>query len=1255
MIGQTGWLAAGFHLAIIVTVFFAAKLVFEFRHRFDWKGGGLGYAAFFAALVAVGSIHTFGLLAPHLLRLFGAKPQSAGFTLEIWPDFQQHFTLFTIGLIAVGLIVIAHAIRTLLATSEDREQNFRGFFDNAPLSMTLKDRDGRFLLINKVHESWFGLPEDAIIGKTVLEITGDTTLAERLAETEKVVLETNQVHQTEVQWHKEGGEIVDWIVTKFPITAPDGSFVCIGTFGTDVTERKRAERELSEKTALLQSILDGAPIYISLRDTQGRYVFVNKQVADHMGGQPENYIGRTLTDVYGDTSTKNLNAYAQAVLDSGQPRLNLEINPPGDPDIILRYSYLPVFKEDGEISGVLSIGMDITERNRTERELAEKSAFLQSILDAAPINISFRDKQGRYIFLNRRLTEFLGGQPEDYIGRKFSEVHPAGIDNTIESLLTEVVESKQPIFEREVVPRRRTDSVFRYTFVPMFKDDGDISGVLTMGQDVTEQLKAQAGKRTSEARLSGIVDIASDAIIVIDQDLRITTFNKGAEQTFGYAAADIIGQPLDMLIPKSFRATHSGHIANFGKSSDISRQMAARGEIAGLRKDGTTFPAEASISKLQLEAKTIFTIFLRDITESKKHETAIRDSEKNLRAILENSPIGVAIVSHDWVDSLVVTKRLFANDALVEMFGSPSAAQMVDADIVATWVDHNQFHAVNEKMKNHIDLVDFEVPRRHFDGTEFWISMNTRPVRFDGQDCTMVWHFDITERKQAADALKTSEERLRGIIDNSPVAIVLKDTQGRFLLANKKLRTWMNATDEDFFGETNYDFVPKETADLIAAHERLVIETGVPEAQERHLTFPDGITRTVWSHKFPIFGPDGKCNAVGTINLDVTEQRNIESQLRQAQKMEAVGQLTGGIAHDFNNLLGVVIGNLDYLVEGLQDNANLLVLAQAATKAALSGATLNRQLLAFSRKQNLSPEVIDLNEHIGGMFDMLRRTLGETIDIEAKQIQGPWTANVDPVQLQSAVLNLAVNARDAMPDGGTLTIETRKVRLDDEYAAARSEVTPGEYVMLAVTDTGTGMPPDVLAQVFEPIFTTKDIGKGSGLGLSMVFGFTKQSGGHVEIESAVSLGTTVTLYLPYTQPEPVSKAKKLMNIPRARDETVLLVEDDPDLLKLTSTLLDGLGYRVLRAKDGRSALAALADAERVDLLLTDVVMPGGMSGPALASKAETLQPTIKVLYMSGYAEDVMLSHPHRNVETALLRKPFRKPDLARMVRSVLDI
>ena len=285
---------------------------------------------------------------------------------------------------------------------------------------------------------------------------------------------------------------------------------------------------------------------------------------------------------------------------------------------------------------------------------------------------------------------------------------------------------------------------------------------------------------------------------------------------------------------------------------------------------------------------------------------------------------------------------------------------------------------------------------------------------------------------------------------------------------------------------------------------------------------------------------------------------------------------------------------------------------------------------------------------------MLRRTLGETIVFETKLSRGPWTTTVDPAQLESALLNLAVNARDAMPRGGTLTIETKRARLDEDYAAARSEVTPGDYVMLAVSDTGTGMPPAVLAQVFEPFFTTKDVGQGSGLGLSMVFGFTQQSGGHVEIESEEGQGTTVTLYLPHRRRTIAAVAPESDEIPMARGETVLVVEDDPELLKLARALLDGLGYRVLTAKDGASALAALDGAAGVDLLLTDVVMPGGMSGPALATEAVARRPDIKVLYMSGYTQDKLDHQFEQDDDVPLLRKPFRRLELARMVRGVLD-
>jgi nitrogen-specific signal transduction histidine kinase/CheY-like chemotaxis protein len=388
-----------------------------------------------------------------------------------------------------------------------------------------------------------------------------------------------------------------------------------------------------------------------------------------------------------------------------------------------------------------------------------------------------------------------------------------------------------------------------------------------------------------------------------------------------------------------------------------------------------------------------------------------------------------------------------------------------------------------------------------------------------------------------------------------------------------------------------------------------------------------------------------------TLATDITEHKVVEERLRQAQKMEAVGQLTGGVAHDFNNLLAVILGNIELVADRLgTDDKQVRAIVHAATR----GAELTQRLLSFSRQQALRPETVDLNACVTGMTDMLRRTLGETIEIEPIIASGLSISEVDPGQLENALLNLAVNARDAMPKGGRLTIETANIELDHDYAAALGDVTPGHYVRLSVTDTGIGIPPEIIEHVFEPFFTTKEVGEGSGLGLSMVYGFVKQSGGHVTISSEPGCGTTVQLYLPQAE-VPVQPAgqEPVMGDTEARGETVLVVEDDPDVRSLVISLLQRFGYNVLEAGDGAEALAALQDYSRIDLLLSDVVLPGGVSGSDLAEQVTDRYPGIKVLFMSGYPDA-----PHRRgplVEnTELLGKPFGKRDLAQKVRAVLN-
>jgi signal transduction histidine kinase/CheY-like chemotaxis protein len=413
--------------------------------------------------------------------------------------------------------------------------------------------------------------------------------------------------------------------------------------------------------------------------------------------------------------------------------------------------------------------------------------------------------------------------------------------------------------------------------------------------------------------------------------------------------------------------------------------------------------------------------------------------------------------------------------------------------------------------------------------------------------------------------------------------------------------------------------------------------------------------RTVLVNGQPIWdAAERKLGFVLTVR-DITDLRSAEASLRQAQKMEAVGQLTGGIAHDFNNLLSVVIGNIDTLLENLSRQGDI-ELANEALNGALRGASLTQQMLAFARRQALVPKVLDLGTHLPQIAAMLRRTLGEDISVADYCAKDLWPCLVDSSQLDSVLLNFAINARDAMPQGGNLTIEASNIQFDALYAASNAEVTPGDYIRIAVSDNGQGIDPAVLGRVMEPFFTTKAPGQGTGLGLSMAFGFAKQSGGHLKIYSELGHGTTINLYLPRALTASTGVvAETAAASPRSRGhETVLLVDDNEAVRKTAARQLADLGYRVIEAENAATALDILSRGEKIHLLFSDIVMPGGLNGFDLASKVAELYPTLRVLLVTGFAEAAVKGRPGANGDIQLLSKPYRRQDLARRIREILD-
>ncbi|MBL9036667.1 MAG: response regulator [Rhodospirillaceae bacterium] len=638
-----------------------------------------------------------------------------------------------------------------------------------------------------------------------------------------------------------------------------------------------------------------------------------------------------------------------------------------------------------------------------------------------------------------------------------------------------------------------------------------------------QHARAEARRSAMEARYRQILSLAPDAIVTLDEAFRITLFNLAAERLFECPAVDLIGQSIDVLLPPELAPVMRRQLIAFFTSGEGSAQIALPGQLRFQRSSLTVFPAEAYVSRLIEEGRTIFTLIIRDTTDRETMIATMQQTNQALDAVVQSSP--VAILGIDSLRRVIVW-----NKNAEKIFGIPAAS------IVG---------------QPYVSLLR--------DGTE---DLN-----------------ETFQRLLAGQVLRDVEASYPGI-DGSP-----------------NLRI-----------------------------------SGAP-----------------------LYDAEGRVRGAVCIVEDTTEGKVMQRQLEHAQRMETVGQLTGGLAHDFNNLLAVVIGNLDLLQTHIRDVPAAQEPLELAMKASLGGAALIRQLLAFSRRQALSPRSFDLGAVVTATRELFGRTLGEQIEVKCEVATDLWPALADPSQVESAIANLAINARDAMPEGGLLTLEVANVHLDQDYATSNIDVAPGDYVMVAVSDTGRGIPPELLGRVFEPFFSTKEHGKGSGLGLSMVYGFAKQSRGHVKIYSEVDHGTTVRLYLPRAIDVTAPMALPALDEPGAvtLDADILVVEDNPDVRKVVCQLLRDLGCNVVEAANAAAALTILESDRHIDLLFTDIVMPGGMAGTELARAARRLRPGLKTLLTSGFAEGSIRAANRADGFDDILSKPYRRQDLIRKMVEIL--
>ena len=1070
---------------------------------------------------------------------------------------------------------------------------------------------------------------------------------------------------TDARWRirrPDGSEVVA-IGSARPVVA-DGAQVGAVLTVRDDTDRSAAERALARSEAASRNVLEGMDEGFVTVDRTFRILEINAEGLRIDGRSRDEIVGRHLLDVWPETERLPNWALFQQVLRDGKPG-SVEYRHTSDVhDVWLETRAYPV---DG---GLAIFYRDVTDRRRAGDAVRASEARFQAITDSIDQMIWSTTPDGAHDYFNRRWYEYTGVPEGSTDGEAWLGIfHPDDQART-EARWRRSLDTGEPyVIEYRL---RHRSGEYRWVAgraqpVRDRTDDGTPGAILRWYGTCTDihDVKIAEGRlRETEERYRIAVDATTDAVWDWDFATGHVLWNEAVHRAFGYAPGEVeptgewwIGHvhPDDRgRVDASIHAAIDGVGTQW---SDEYRFLRADGSYADVLDRGAVIRDEAGRATRMIGA-------MFDLTERKRAEAAVRASEERYRTLFDAIDAGFCILEIGYgEDGRANDYRMTeVNPAFARQTGLADAAgrwvrELVD--IEQHWID---FYA---------EVARTRVPARQESGSEAlgrWFDVYAFPVRdADGERVAVLFN-DISDRKNAELRLqelnRTLESRVAETVAErdmiwrtSQDLFAVIDAQARYVSLNPAWTDALGYPVEELIGRSSLELVHPDDVERTVAEFGRVAKGEIVRSVDLRTRHKDGRYRVFSWTAVPSRG------ALYASGRDVTERRELEDQLRQSQKMEAVGQLTGGIAHDFNNLLTIVSGNIDMAKRslGADGDARALRSLGNAAKGADRAAALTQRLLAFSRRQPLQPRATDVNKLVTGMTELLDRALGETVELQVVAGAGLWRVEVDPNQLENAILNLAVNARDAMsgeggPTGGKLTIETTNSMIDEAYAAQANEVAPGQYVLISVTDTGEGMPPEVVAKAFDPFFSTKEVGKGTGLGLSQVYGYVKQSGGHVAIYSEAGHGTTIKLYLPRLIAEMnAGEEEEAEALPALQgQETILVVEDDDDVRIYTVDSLRELGYRVLEAHDGASALRLLERQEEpVKLLLTDVVMPG-MSGRELADQARAAWPEMQVLFTTGYARNAIVHGGRLDPGVELLPKPFTYDALAAKVREVLE-
>lgn len=992
-------------------------------------------------------------------------------------------------------------------------------------------------------------------------------------------------------------------------------------------------------------------------DDEWRVVFVNESAEGLFGYRSTEILGRAVADLFVSHCRDDLRRLITAI----------ERSPTNKAHPAARYPVIALRRNGEEFAADLSLaslrqtGRDyrmmtlrtLTEREETERQLQLKSDALDHSLTAFGIV----SRRGHLIYANRTLLRLWGY--ESLADMAAAPVTRHCADPTTLPRITSAV-AKRGQCTLEFTARRKDGSTFE-TLMAVHQSPGEQGARTYTGTaiDISERKRAKAALAAQRDLLETILQQAADAIVVCDAQDNPILVNAAARRLALVSSREQAGSSPKFLWGKAYYPDgHSIPVQAWPLQQALRGNTTSGAEARVVRPDGTYHDVLISAAPIRSAEQRIIgaVAIFSDISERKRVEEKLLYQLRLTQGITDSA-----------TESIFVTDAkgmvTFLNREASRVFGylpEEIIGQALHETIHGHYPDGRSMpvedcqlgrtYATGETIRDHEDIFQRK------DGTTLTMACSSALLENKGKRLGAVFFLrDITEQRRNEKALQESAARLRAIINAVPDMLLVVNQQGHLeILSQLQLRPYTNP--DLLKGRLISDLLPKANATEILEAIDNTLSTRQPQSFEQEMQTRKG-QRTFEIRIVPLDDLALDNPSVVLLARDITQNRLTESRLRHAQKMEAVGQLTGGLAHDFNNLLAVMLGNLELLAEALTDPV-LTELVQRALGAVERGSTLIRRLLTFSRQQPLQPIAINLNTLVIGISDLVKRSLGETIEVKTILAPNLLPTLIDPSEFESALLNLVVNARDAMPNGGQLTLETTNRWVDETSAQQHLfHVEPGEYVLLIVSDTGTGMTPEVLDHAFEPFFTTKVVGQGSGLGLSMVYGLVKQSGGHIHIYSEVNRGTSIRIFLPAAIGQAdgavVTAADKPLSHP-GQGQTVLVVEDEKPVRRLAVNMLQSLGYETVEAATAATALDVLNATPRIAILFTDVVLPGGQSGVELAQKALEQRPDLIVLFTSGYTEAHLAHFRGRPVGSGFLSKPYRKAELAEQLYSLLN-